>query len=145
MVDALRALWSVLTPGGTLVDLRPRSWHCPVEAVMAERSIEIAELDATGMAAEDAAADRAVGRALGNGWFVPRRQETFDFELYWDSVADMASFIESSKRMKELRPAFADLDAKLSELRTRADGSVRLRCRRPTLLAVYRKAMTRSL
>lgn len=143
MVHALRGLWRVLAEHGTLVDVRPLSSQCPVEAVSAEALVQIGEVDGTGMMADDAAADDAIRQSVDHGWFVSRRKTTFDFTFYWDSVAEMTSMLGERRRTKQVIPPSADLERAHQELSARHGGGVRLRCRTPTLLAVYEKAIPR--
>ena len=140
MVHALHGIWRILARGGTLIDLRPLSSRYPVDAVAADTVVPLGEVDGTGMAAEDAAADAAIGEAVQRGWYVQRQESSFEFELYWDSVAEMRSFIASSKRMQHLFPSDADLENEVRRIGARPPRAIRLRCRRPTLLAVYEKA-----
>jgi hypothetical protein len=140
MVHALYGIWRVLAGSGTLVDLRPLPMQCPVEAVTSDSVVQIGEVDATGMIADDAAADRAIRDVVEHGSFVPCRDIRFDFDFYWNSVPELASFIEGSKRMKQVVPSYAELEEVHRELSERSRAKVRLRCRRRTLLAVYAKA-----
>jgi hypothetical protein len=140
MVHALRALWRVLAERGTLVDVRPLSARCPLEAVSADALVQIGELDAAGMMADDAAADDAIRQSIDEGWFVSLRKTTFDFAYYWDSVAEMTSMLSGRKRTKQITPSPADLERSYEELIARHSGGIRLRCRTPMLLAVYEKA-----
>jgi hypothetical protein len=91
------------------------------------------------MAADDAASDQAIQEIVAQGYFVARQDTQFDFDFYWDSVQEMASFIESSNRMKQVRPSYADLDKARYDLSDGRPETVRLRCRRRTTLAVYQK------
>ena len=140
MVHALQGLWGVLAGGGTLVDLRPLPSQCPIEAVTAGGVVQIGEVDATGMANDDAASDRAMREVIERGWYVLLRDTRFEFEFFWNGVEEMASFIEGSKRMKQVLPAYAELEKVYRDLTARGRGGVRLRCRRPTMLTVYQKA-----
>jgi hypothetical protein len=130
MVHALRGIWRVLAGSGILVDLRPLSGQCPIEFVIASTVIRIGDVDATGMAADDAASDRAVQDAVTEGHFLARQDSEFDFDLYWDNVQEMASFMESSRRMKEVRPSYADLEQAYLAKSAEGPEKVRLRCRR---------------
>jgi hypothetical protein len=143
MVHALRGLWRVLADRGTLVDVRPLSSHCPLEAVSAAGLVQIGEVDATGMMADDDAADHAMRQSVDQGWFARLRLTTFDFAFYWDSVAEMTSVLRERKRTRQVSPSFADLERAHQVLSARDGGGVRLRCRTPTLLAVYEKAVPR--
>jgi len=140
MVDALEEIWRSLASGGTLVDLRPVSSLCPIEVVTSEKVIQVGEADGTGMAADDAAADRAVGDVVERGWLVPGRRLQFSFDFYWDGIGEMESFVADSVRMKNVAPPFADLEKAVRELDETEPYRTRIRCRRETMLAVYRKA-----
>lgn len=142
MVDALRDIWRVVREHGLLVDVRPLSSRCPLEAVCGERVVHLGDVDGTGMLSDDRAADAAMRTSVGHGWFVPRRSITFDFRTYWDSVAEMASMLDARRRKKQVVPSYADLERTHHDLRARHGGVVRLRCRTPTLLAVYERAIS---
>lgn len=145
MVDALGGIRRALATGGTLVDLRPVPSKCPIEVVTSDKVTQVGEADASGMAADDAAADRAIGDAVERGWFLLRRRVQFNFDFYWDSVHGMATFIADSVRMKNVVPPVAELEKAVRELAGRAPGRARVRCRRATMLAVYRKASPETL
>lgn len=145
MVNALRETWRVLAAKGTLVDLRPVSSRNVLEALTPDGAVRVGEVDAYGAAPDDAAADRAMRRVVEDGWFVPCRETHFDFDVFWDTVGEMASFIASSRRMQHVDPPYADLERIHRDLSSRAGARVRLRCRRPMLLAVYRRATRRAV
>ncbi len=142
MVHALQEAWRVLAAKGTLLDLRPVSTKYPIEVATPDGEVQVGEVDGSREAPDDAAADRAIRRVVENGWFVPCREGHFDFDIYWDTVSEMASFfMEGSKRMRDpVTPSYADLEKAHRGLTSGAGGRVRLRYRRPMLLAVYRKA-----
>ncbi len=140
MVHALSETWRVLRSPGRLVDLRPVSTRCPIDAVTSDRAVEIGEVDATGMAEDDDAADLAIQEMVANQWFVPRRHGQFDFDFYWDDVQEMASFLEGSRRSKHVHPSYQELEEAHCKLSLEWRREVRLRCRRRTMLAVYDKA-----
>ena len=79
-------------------------------------------------------------RVVEDGWFIPCREGHFEFDFYWDTVGEMRSFMEGSRRIGDVTPSYADLEKIHRDLTSGAEGRVRLRCRRPMLLAVYRKA-----
>ena len=139
MVDALCGIWRSLADSGTLVDLRPLSGQCPIELVSAGAVVHVGEADATGMADDDAVSDQAIQDIIARGHFVALRDTQFDFDFYWDTVQEMASFIESSRRMKHVRPSYAELEKAHSALSAGGRERVRLRCQRRTTLAVYQK------
>ena len=145
MVHALHGIWRVLAACGTLVDLRPLSSQCSIETVSADTVVQIGEVDGTGMVADDAAADEAIREVVDHGWFVLRRETRFDFEFYWDSVAEMSSFLKASKRMKQVVPSYAELEQVHRDLSAQHGAGVRLRCRRRTLLVAYERGTRRAL
>lgn len=145
MVDALREAWRVLEVDGVLIDLRPLdSSRGLVELVTPEKAIPVGEMDASGFASDDAAADRAAARAVDEGWFLPQRALHLDFELSWDTVDEMASFMAESRRMREVRPSFAELEKMQRAWRAKTRGRVRLRYWRTMLLAAYQKVAAHS-
>lgn len=97
------------------------------------------------MADDDDAADRAVGDVVERGWYKLRARTRFDFEFYWDSVQELASFISGSTRMKRIVPPATDLEKTYHDLAAREGRSARLRCRRATMLAVYEKSVPPTL
>ena len=141
MVHALHETWRVLVGNGTLVDLRPLSCQCPIELVTPSGVVHVGEADATGMAADDDASDRAIRNIVEQGRFVPLGDTQFDFDLYWDSVQELRSFIEDSPRMKHVRPPYAEMEAVYREVSAGGREEVRVRCRRRTMLKAYQKAM----
>ncbi len=141
MVHALHEIWRVLAGNGTLVDLRPLSCQCPIELVTPSVVVHVGEVDGTGMAADDDASDRAIRNIVEQGRFVPRGDTQFDFDLYWDSIQELTSFIEASTRMKHVRPSYAELEEVYSNVSAGRREGARVRCRRRTMLKAYQKAM----
>lgn len=141
MVHALHEIWRVLAGNGTLVDLRPLSCQCPLELVTPSGVVHVGEVDGTGMVADDDASDRAIRDIVEQERFVPRGDTQFDFNLYWDSVQELTSFIEASTRMKHVRPSYAELEEVYSDVSAGRREGARVRCRRRTMLKAYQKAM----
>ena len=139
MVDALHSIWLTLARPGTLVDLRPVSAPCPIEVITRHGSVQIGEVDASGMAADDAAADRAIREAVARGWFTMQHTEQFGFAFWWDTVSEMIAFFDGSRRAKAVSPSYAELTAAHRRVSTEAPDPVRLRCARRTMLSSYTK------
>jgi len=139
MVDALREAHRVLLPGGAVVDVRPLTARIVVELVTPERAYWAAEGDAYGAAEDDASADAAAGHALSSGWFVSARNDRFDFEVYCDTAADLKTYAEMGRRMRDSKIPYDDLEKRRCELSASTGHAARLRCHRPKMLSVYRK------
>lgn len=141
MVDALREAHSALTATGILVDLRPLSCsNAPLEIVTPDGATRVGAVDASATLDDDLASDRAVTKAVENGWFTPCRKLRFEFEFSWDTVSEMASFMEE-RRTKRVTPPYSELERIHRRWRARTTGKVRLRYWRTMLLAVYQKAL----
>lgn len=141
MVDALHNIWLSLSRRAILIDLRPVSGTYPIEAITPDATLQIGEVDASGMAADDAAADRAMQEAVDRGWFTLRRTEQFDFAFWWDTVPELTSFLDGSRRAKAVTPSHATLEATHRRLSAETAGPVRLRWPRRTALSSYAKAV----
>lgn len=139
MVDALRQAWNVLVEDGALLDLRPVSSNYPIEVLTAAGMFPVGEFDGYGVAVLDAAANRSVQRAVDDGWFVPRQHVSFEIEFRWPTIDAMAAFMEESRRVTCVIPSLAEVDRAYHELCAGAAEGVCLRCRRPMMLATYRK------
>ena len=135
MVDALQEACRVVVPGGMVVDLRPMSARYRLEVVTASVAAAVAEIEAYEAQDDDNAADAAVEQVVSSGWLLPGGTVQFDFEFYWDTVADMKAFAETSRRMRRARLDYAAVEGQ----RRAAEPAARFRCHRPMLLNVYRK------
>jgi hypothetical protein len=107
--------------------------------VSASQVTAAVEIDAYGAIEDEAAADDAVRHVLSQAWFTFERSRPFDFETYYDSSADLKTFVETSKRMREARIPYQELEARRNELGVATGQPSRLRCRRPWIVSVYRK------
>ena len=136
MVDALREARRVLTPRGILIDVRPVTAPMVVEVVIAARAIWAKEVDACSTP-EDMAADAAIQHSLSCEWFAFEKSHPFDLAIYCDTAADLRLYAQTRK-LREAEIPYEELEERWRELS--ADGqTARLRCRRPWMLATYRK------
>ncbi|GEM_PF-1103110 len=91
MVDALKDIWRVLTPGGLFVDWRDVPCDWPVEVVAGGRVHFVGLADGTrhpdgaSRSAQPDAADKALVRLLDEGRFIREGRRTFDCAWYWDT------------------------------------------------------------
>jgi hypothetical protein len=139
MVDALLEARRVLVTDGIVIDERPITAPALIESVSAAQVTAAVEIDAYGAKEDEAAADDAVRHVLSHAWFAFERSRPFDFEVYCDSSADLETFVETSKRMREARIPYQELEARRSELGVATGQPSRLRCHRPWIMSVYRK------
>jgi hypothetical protein len=140
MVDALLEARRVLVAEGIVIDVRPITAPAIIESVSADRVTAAVEIDAYGAAEHEAAAEGAVRHALSHSWFAFERSLQFDFEVYYDSAADLKAFVETSKRMREARIPYQELEERRNELGAATGQPSQLRCHRPWITSVYRKA-----
>ena len=140
MVHALHEIWRALAADGHLLDLRPLSSNPIIEVVTRGGAVAVGGVDDSEEVPDDAAADRAIRRVIDDGWFVTRKHRPFDVEHYWDSVEEMASFIETRRHKLHVHPSYRDLEKIHHDLNAGAGGMARLRCRWRAGLGVYRKA-----
>ncbi len=140
MGHALHQIWTSLSEAGTLVDLRPVSSQCPVEIVTRETMVLVAEIGASGMAVDDAAADQAAREAVERKWFVPLAATELTFDVYWGDFREMEASIADSERMTDVTPSVAELERAHGGLLADGEDEARVRCRRTMMIAVYRKS-----
>ena len=143
MVHALSEAWRILVPEGKLLDLRPRSATYPIDFVTAAGRFHAGDFDGSGAESDDAAADTVMRNAVEDGRFTRLRDTHFNIEFCWDTVNEMESHARKEGRIASVNPSYAELEKAYHELSTGTSAIVRLRYRRPTMLAVYRKAEPR--
>jgi hypothetical protein len=139
MVDALREAHRVLAPGGTVVDVRPISARMVIEVVTGDRVDWATEADAYGAAEDDASADAAVRQALFCEWFAFQQTGHFDFEVYCDTAADLKTYAEVGRRMRDANIPYEELEGRRREVSASLGQAARLCCHRPKMLSVYLK------
>jgi hypothetical protein len=139
MVDALLEARRVLVTGGIVIDVRPITAPALIEPMSADRVTAAMEIEANGAAEDEAAADAAVRHAVCHGWFVLELSRPFDFEAYYDSAEDLKTFVETSKRMRESRIPYEELEEQRCALGAATGQPSRLRCHRPWMVSIYRK------
>ena len=126
--------------GGIVIDVRPITAPAIIESVSAGRVTAAVEIDANGAAEDEEAADVAVRHILSRGWFAFERSRLFDFEVHYDSITDLKAFVGMSKRMRGADIPYQELEERRIELAAATGRPSRLRCHRPWMVSVYRKA-----
>ena len=94
------------------------------------------------MKSVDLAADVAMRTPVEDGWFARLKDTKFDIEFYWDTVNELQSYVQDESRITSVAPSYAELEKAYVQLSKR-NSNVRLCYRKPTILAVYRKAEAR--
>jgi hypothetical protein len=139
MVDALSDVWRVLVDGGTLLDLRPLPAEYRLELVTPDAAIPIGQTDNTGKAPDDAAADAAVKRVVGEGLFASRCRAQFDVEIVWDTVRDLQRYM-ATREGTRVTPSYEELERAYQRAAVASKARPRLRtCRRLVLAAFERR------
>jgi hypothetical protein len=139
MVDALRETWRVLSPGGTLIDLRPVATDAPIDVVTTNGLNRLGTVDGASGMEDDAASDAAIDVVVSEGLFRLHTKGYFDFEYYWDDADELATDFENNWRRRRGNPTSEVLDAARTEL-ARLDGNRRLRSCEHILIATYARS-----
>lgn len=95
MVHALESIYSLLIPGGRLVDLHPVGWPPPVKIRSGEKTRLIGHLQEEGGFIDYQRADEALAAAVASRLFRWERQGQFDHTIVADNVLDMLSYLET--------------------------------------------------
>ena len=137
-MHALSEIRRVLIPNGILIDLRPVLDRWQIEVVSTRETRETGRMrDFPLGLADDEAANKSIGRAEAEGWFVREQEEFFPFVYSWDTPKDMDEWI------KEEWEGFIALDEEsnraIRSAWTLADGDARVQVRIKMLITRWRK------
>src|SRR4030042_213626 len=94
MVHALKEAYRILTPNGTMMDMRPLSVDVPLEIIHTGGRDNAGMIDTSPGIEFDVAAEDAIASVLKEGLFFERNVENFDFTLFWKSIRAMQAYIE---------------------------------------------------
>jgi hypothetical protein len=100
MVDALKEVHRVLTPGGVLIDARPDSRVLAyAERPQARRFQTYGEVRTSrAEIANDGASDRAIARVVRDGLFRRNRHGRFWHHVPFDNLADLRHYLSEHLR-----------------------------------------------
>jgi hypothetical protein len=139
MVHALNELWRVLTPGGRLIDLRPRPANWPLELVANGRFTVVGNTDNAPFLEDDSAAEAAIHGIAHDGRFALEQKTSFDCLTYWDTLDDMLTYYRESPRRP---PMYVPDDVQMRARKLEAASEESQVCIRYTLgLATYQKVV----
>ena len=138
MVHALKEVWRVLVPRGSLIDLRPLAFNPPIEVIADGKVLGSGVVvDGSLRVPDDVASEAALQKVIDDGCFVCERTMSFECALYWDTIEEMRADAKNWQRWR--LPADSAL-AEVHQLMARTTGEARVRVRRPMVIARYRRA-----
>ena len=137
MVHALLEIWRVLTPQGSLIDLRPIHENPSLEVVTpAGRHVAGHVVDETG-GVNDRAADEAMAGVVHLGHYIPKMRDSYEFASYWDTMPGLLAHAREKWPGKlRLQPHLLD---RARHYIDESDGCSRLCLTNTIQLAVYQK------
>lgn len=137
MVHALKEVWRVVIPGGSVLDLRPRATDWPVEILVDDQVMLAGRVDNAPHVPDEQAADSAIAHMVEDGWLALKKQAACDCNLYWDTPDDAHNYLVESPS-----PPCTISDevmAAARELMKYAGQDKRLRLRETLGFAIYRR------
>jgi hypothetical protein len=139
MVHALEEARRVLVTSGKLLDLRPLASKPAIEVATPGGAVQVGVVDDSADVPDDTAVHRAMRQVVDRGWLVAHQEFQYHTEHYWDTVTELAAFIDTRRHKLDVHPSYAEIEKSYQGLSTGSGSSVRLRCRWQSVLAVYRK------
>jgi hypothetical protein len=127
MVHALREIWRVLAPGGTLIDLRPLSARWPVEVVVSQQAAVAGLVDDSPGVPLDEAANQSLEQAAREGLFTREQEGAFKFLFYWDTPDEMKAYVEERWAPEAILPDGVLAEARRLMKDAGAGGQMRVR------------------
>jgi hypothetical protein len=100
MVHTLKEIHRVLKPSGTLIDIRPHFNNDVVNVVLSVATLRAGEIDSSSDVIDKHRADDTIKQAVQDGLFSLEYDETFDFIIDFDTVADLRDYRKSLNRSK---------------------------------------------
>jgi len=95
MVHALQEIHRVLDTDGILIDLRPLHEEVLLDIVVDDYCKPFSQFTSTQHIHKDHETAYGLERVLDAGWYVAKAQSPFDFERYWDTIAELREYIEN--------------------------------------------------
>lgn len=139
MVHALLECWRVLKTDGILIDLRPFHSQPALEVITADGVFVPGHVDDSGGAADDIAADEAIAEVLHRGYFTLKKQDSFKFADYWNTLEGLLEHADERWRDHACIPPFVAEAARRCV--AEAGSQYQIRVSREMHIAVYQKRL----
>ncbi len=139
MVHALREIWRVLAPGGTLIDLRPLSARWPLEVVVNRQATVAGLVDDSPGAPLDEAANQSLEQAAREGLFIREQDGAFKYLYYWDTPDEMKAYVEERWAPDAILPD--EVLAEARRLMSEAAAPAQVRVRAHMIISRWRKSI----
>jgi len=139
MVHALLECWRVLEPDGILIDLRPFHSNPALEVITADGIFVPGNVDDSGGAPDDIAADEAIAEMVRRGYFTLTMQDSFKFADYWDTLDGLLEHADERWRDHACIPPFVAEAARRCV--AEAGSQYQIRVSREMHIAVYQKRL----
>jgi len=136
MVHALAEIWRVLSPGQSLVDLRPLAGQSRVEVIASQQILLAGLVDESDDKQDDLAADSAIAQMVAEGRFSRVHKTFFDYATYWDTIDEMEAYAQARWTKSYVPDAVL---AKTQRFLADSPPTARLRIRRKIMIARYQK------
>jgi hypothetical protein len=137
MVHALLESWRILRWEGALIDLRPLHSDRAVELLVDKARFVPGMVRDITDGADDVACAKAIDHVVDNGHFALQGEDSFEFNVYWDNLADFSAYAEEKWLAK--RRLSAEVLEHAQDTIAERGKPYRIRIRYVMHLAVYRK------
>ena len=136
-MHALKEVWRVLVPRGSLIDLRPLAFNLPIEVVVGGEVLGSGVVvDGSPGVHDDVASEAALRQVTDDGCFVCEHTESFECALYWDTIEEMKADVGNWRRWR--LPTDSALVA-VRQLVARTIEGAKVRVRHSMVIARYRR------
>jgi hypothetical protein len=137
MVHALLESWRILRWEGALIDLRPLHSDRAVELLVDNARFVPGMVRDITDGADDIACAKAIDHVVDNGHFILQGEDSFEFNVYWDNLADFSAYAEEKWLTK--RRLSPEVLERAQRIIVEIGNRYRIRIGYTMHLAVYRK------
>jgi hypothetical protein len=137
MVHALKEVWRVLVPRGTLIDLRPLCVDVPLEILTPTGNESAGLVDMSPDIDKDISAEAATKEVVRDGFYKKIKQETFGFAYYWSTIRALKTDLDENWKDDVILPGEVLRLARALFKKHKNTAQIRIKIR--MLLGKYRK------